>query len=103
MRELVGLAGRREEFDRLGIQVYALSTQPLEKLAPLQEDLGKGVTLLSDEGGVAVSAFGMAERFGLARAGSFLIDREGRVTHRWLAENYRKRPSPDDILAKARD
>lgn len=103
MRELVGLAERKEEFDRLGIAVYALSTQPIEKLASLQEDLGQGVTLLSDEGGVAVAAFGMSERFGLARAGTFLIDRAGQVTHRWLAENYRKRPSSGDILAKARD
>jgi len=103
VRELVGLAERKEDFDRLGIAVYALATQPLEKLVPFQEDLGKGVTLLSDESGVAVAAFGMSERFGLARAGSFLIDREGMVTHRWLAENYRKRPSPDEILAKARD
>ena len=103
MRELVQLAERKEAFDRLGIAVYAIAMQPVEKLAALQEDLGQGVTLLADPEGAAVTAFGMSERFGLARAGTFLLDREGRVTHRWLAENYRKRPSPDDILGKARD
>lgn len=103
MRELVQLAERKDAFDRLGIAVYAISTQPVDKLASLQEDLGTGVTLLSDEGRVAVSAFGMGEKFGLARSGTFLLDREGRVGNRWLAENYRKRPSPDGILAKARD
>ncbi len=103
MRELGELAGRKDAFDRLGIAVYAISTEEREKLASLQEDLDAGVTLLSDPEGVAVAEFGMAERFGLARAGTFLLDREGRVAHRWLAENYRKRPSPDDILRKARE
>lgn len=102
MRELVELAEREDAFDRLGVVVYALSKEPVERLAELQEDLGAGVTLLSDPDGAAVAAFGMDERFGLARAGTFLLDREGRVVHRWLAENYRKRPSADDILEKAR-
>lgn len=103
MRELVELADRKEAFDRLGVAVYAIAQQPVEKLTSLQEDLGQGVTLLSDPEGVAIRAFGMSERFGLARAGSFLLDREGRVSYRWLSENYRKRPDPEEILAKARD
>jgi peroxiredoxin len=102
VRELGELAGRKDAFDRLGIAVYAITTQP-DGLAQLQEDLGAAVTLLHDEDGAAVSAFGMDERFGLARAGIFLLDREARVTHRWLTGNYRKRPSPDEILAKARE
>lgn len=102
MRELGELADRREEFRRLGIVVYAITTQT-SGLDGLQEDLGTAVTLLADPEGVAVAAFGMGERFGLARAGTFLIDRAGRVTHRWLTENYRKRPSADEILARARD
>jgi peroxiredoxin len=101
VRELGELATRKEAFDRLGVAVYAITTQP-DGLGGLQEDLGAAVTLLSDPEGVAVAEFGMAERFGLARAGTFLLDRDGRVVHRWLAENYRKRPSPDDILEKAR-
>lgn len=102
MRELGQLADRKEDFDRLGVAVYAIAAQPVEKLTTLQEDLGAGVTLLSDPDGVAIAAFGMSERFGLARAGSFLLDRNGRVSYRWLAENYRKRVSPDAILEKAR-
>jgi peroxiredoxin len=102
VRELGELAERKEAFDRLGVAVYAISTQP-DGLLGLQEDLGAGVTLLSDPDGVAVRTFGMGERFGLARAGTFLLDREGRVSHRWLAENYRRRPSADEILVKARE
>ena len=102
MRELVQLAERKDAFARLGVAVYAIAAGPAEALKPLQEKLGDGVTLLADPEGKAVTAFGMLERNGLARAATFLLDREGRVSHRWLAENYRKRPQPDDILAKAR-
>jgi peroxiredoxin len=103
VRELVQLAERKDEFARLGVEVYALAPQPAEKLASVQEKLGAAVTLLADPEGHAVVAFGVLEKFGLPRAATFLFDREGRVSHRWLAENYRKRPKPEEILAKARD
>jgi peroxiredoxin len=103
VRELGQLAERKDDFARLGIAVYAIATQGIPDLEPLQQDLGAGVTLLADPEKVAVKEFGMLERFGLARSGAFLIDREGRVSHRWLTGNYRKRPSPDEILAKALD
>jgi peroxiredoxin len=102
VRELVQLAERKDAFDRLGVQVYAIAVQPVEKLSALQERLGAGVTLLADPDGEAARAFGMLERNGLARAATFLVDREGRVSHRWIAENYRKRPGPEEILAVAR-
>ncbi len=101
MRELVQLAERKDEFARLGIAVYAIAAAPAAALAPLQEKLGDGVTLLADPEGKAVDSFGMLEKNGLARAATFLLDREGRVGYRWLAENYRKRPLPEDVLAKA--
>jgi peroxiredoxin len=102
VRELVELADRRDEFARLGVSVYALAPQAAEKLESLQEKLGRGVTLLSDPERAAIRAFGVLDKFGLPRAASFLIGRDGRVSHRWLAENYRRRPSADDVLAKAR-
>jgi len=103
VRELGELADRAESFARLGTRVYAISTREPEDLKGLQEDLGSGVTLLSDPGAVAVSAFGMLDpRFGFARAGTFLLDRQGRVKYVWLTENYRRRPDPDEVLEKAR-
>jgi peroxiredoxin len=102
VRELVQLADRKDDFQRLGTDVFAIAVGPVEKLYDLQERLGDGVTLLADPEGSAVKAFGMHHRFGLARAGTFLIDRGGRVSYRWLTGNYRKRPAPDEILAKAR-
>ena len=102
MRELVQLAEKKDEFARLGVAVYALAPQDVEKLESLQEKLGTGVTLLSDPERKAIRAFGVLDKFGLPRAASFLVDRDGRVSHRWLAENYRRRPSPEEVLARAR-
>jgi peroxiredoxin len=102
VRELVQLAERKDDFSRLGTGVYAIAVEPADELTDLQEELGQGVTLLADPSGHAVRAFGVYDRFDLARAATFLIDRGGRIRYRWLADNYRKRPDPDDVLAKAR-
>jgi peroxiredoxin len=62
------------------------------------------VTLLADPKAAAVSAFGMLdpEPFPpgrvLARAGTVLIDAKGKVVRWWLADNYRERPEPHEIL-----
>lgn len=99
----MGLAERRKVFARFGLRVYALSGDPPETLAELQEELGLAVTLLSDPEGEAIEAFGMRDPTGLphrntARAGTFVIDRRGHVAKRLLATNYRKRPTAKDII-----
>ena len=83
--------------------MYGICSQPVEKLTALQEKLGLGVTLLSDPAGEAIRTFHMTDPKGIpdpnqARAGSFLLDRDGRVLCRWLTTNYRERPSADEIL-----
>lgn len=85
------------------MRVYALSGDRAETLEELQAELGLAVTLLSDPEGEALGAFGMRDPAGVphentARAATFVIDRQGRVSRRWLAANYRKRPSADEIL-----
>jgi peroxiredoxin len=85
------------------MRVYALSGDPPETLRELQAELGLAVTLLSDTAEEAIEAFGMRDPAGIphantARAGTFVIDRKGRVAQRWLAANYRQRPSADEIL-----
>ena len=65
------------------------------------------MTVLSDTRGEAIARFGMTDPKGIpgstvARAGTYLIDRSGRVRQRWLTSNYRKRPDPDAILVKLR-
>ena len=108
MRELVGLAEHEKEFARRGVRVFAISQEEASELEELQERLGTGVTLLSDTDGSAARAFAMSDlgRFRMKeeqmRAGTFYIDRDGRVFDRWLEDNYRNRPDPAEILAALR-
>ena len=107
MRELVGLADRREEFARLGVHVFGLAIDEPGDLTELQERLGEAVTLLADPSGQAVSGFDMIDPDPFpdrvqARAGTFWIDRDGRLRFRWLTDSYRERPKPEEILAKIR-
>lgn len=100
----MGLAEREAAFARLGTRIYGLSLEPAGAMRELQERLGSGVTLLSDPTGEAAEAFGVRDlqpfpARAAARAATFFIDREGRVRRRWIADSYRHRPDPDEILA----
>jgi len=88
---------------RLGAEVYAISADPAERLSDLQESLGAGVTLLSDDGGGALDAFSMVDPSPfpprrVARSGTFLIDPDGRVREALLPGSYRARPDADRIV-----
>ena len=66
--------------------------------------MGSGITLLADPGAATVAAFDLLDSTPFpsrtqARSATLLIDREGRVVRWWIAKTYRKRPSPDAILA----
>lgn len=75
-----------------------------EELAALQAELEPGVVLLADPKAAAVAAFGMLDPDPfppgrvIARAGTVLIDPQGKVARWWLTDNYRERPDPREIL-----
>ena len=107
MRELGELAELSGEFRRLGARLYAIAHQDRDALAELQSDLGDGITLLADPEGKAIVAFGMLDPSPvpprpMARAGVFLISREGVIERRWLPGRYHQRPAPDEILRALR-
>ena len=107
MRELGELAARSGDFRRLGARLYAIAHQDRAALAELQEDLGEGITLLADPEGKAIVAFGMLDPSPvppkpMARAGVFLISREGMIEQRWLPDRYHERADPDEILRALR-
>ena len=91
----------------MGVRVYALSTDPPEKLEGFQEKLGEGVTLLADPAAKATKAWGMLDKTpfpkrGIARAGTFYVDARGVLSSRWLPTHYHSRPDADEILAALR-
>ena len=107
MRELGELAGVSAEFRKLGARIYAIAHQDRETLRELQTDLGPGVTLLADPEGKVIVAFGMLDPSPfpprpMARAGIFLINRDGVIERRWLSDRYHERPDPQEILRALR-
>lgn len=65
--------------------------------------------ILVDRGGKLVDLLGIRHKNAnpvkgqdLPRSASFLIARDGKLIWHTLAQNYRVRPGPDDILAAAK-
>ena len=75
---------------------------------PIVERYGLTFPVLSDAAGDVVRAFGVVHEAGnpidgsdIARPATFLLDRDGRIVWRDLTENWRIRPRPSDLLARA--
>lgn len=85
----------------------ALSVDSPENAAKMRESTEADFDVLSDPEGRMLDAFGVRHSGGgpssgdIAQSASFLIDPEGEVVWRRIAENYRVRPKPAEILEAA--
>lgn len=104
--ELVELHEQREAFEAQGIRVVATSVDPPEELTTMRDASGATFPFLSDPEGVLMDAFdvrhsgGRMDGIDIAQSASFLLDAEGVVRWHRIAENYRLRPHPEEILAE---
>ena len=104
MIELQGLQLSFPEFEKLGVQVVAVSPDPAEKSQSVVDRLGLSFPILSDHELALTSALGL-EHEGAGPAGSTiprpatLIVHDGTIVWRNLTENYRIRPKPEELLA----
>lgn len=70
----------------------------------MRSSAGAEFDFLSDPEGVLLDLFGIRHQGGgpggvdIAQSASFLLDPEGRLVWQRVAENYRVRPRPADIL-----
>lgn len=96
-----------EEFQRAGVQVYAVSVDPPEHNARLKARLGAGYEFLSDARAELLDALDIRQPHRSptgqdnAIPTQYLLDREGTV--RWFhrAETWRIRPHPREALQAA--
>lgn len=103
MRELVELQTKLEEFKKREVQVFAVTIEAPDRVKLMRKVTGAQFEILSDESGKLIDHFGVRHVKGkagrdLAQSASFLLDQEGRVLWQRLAENYRVRPKPEEIL-----
>jgi len=105
--ELVELQGSLAEFQERGIRVVAVSVDPPGDLARMRDSAGAEFPFVSDPEARLIGAFGIRHEKGrydgadLAQSASFLLDDAGRLVWKRVAENYRVRPRPREILEAA--
>ena len=100
----------REELERLGVTLVAISPDTAEAAGEMKERLGLGFPILSDESLAVTDLFGIRHHRGFAVDPSrpmkrplcvpttFLVDAEGIV--RWIDQHpdYRVRSTPERVL-----
>jgi len=104
MIELRGLQLSLPKFQQRGVQIVAVSSDPVDKNRSVVERLGLEFPLLSDSNLELIAALGLKHE-GAGPGGSTitrpatLIVRNASIVWRNLTENYRIRPHPEDVLA----
>lgn len=109
MRELVRLRDRYEEFEKAGVAIVAVTTQPADACRPRVERLRLPFPVVSDEDGLLLERTGLRHEGAgpdgsdLFYATAFLVDRGGVVRWRFAPTRLTERASPDEILRAARE
>ncbi len=99
---------KREEFEKRGIHVAALSFDPVAVLQHFAKRTGVKVTLLSDPQSAVIRSFGVLndsvpkdhQFYGIPNPGDFLIDATGVVKSKFFEEKYVDRYTAGQILVR---
>ena len=95
-----------EAFRSVGIEVFAISSDPVEVLASFAAEQGIKYPLLSDAGSEVIRQFGILntlispeeDRFGIAYPGVYVTDEQGTVVEKMFHREYAVRESVAGIL-----
>lgn len=88
-----------DAFKRRGIEPVAISVDPPATSAELAKKLGLAFPLLSDESRSTIRAFGVEDvENGISWPAIFVVDKRGKIVWRSLAQTYKIRALPADIL-----
>lgn len=99
------------DFDAAGIRVYALSYDEADALADFRNAHGITYTLLSDPDSKVIRAYGILNTlidpedhpwFGIPYPGTYVIDSQGAVTHKFFDSNLAVRAGPEQLLRAVR-
>ena len=99
-----GLQSAKDELDELNVVVLGISADPPEKLASISKNYQ--FTLVGDPELKVIDQFGLrhkdASPYGgdIARPAVILLSPEGEVLFTLLTDNWRVRPTANDILTK---
>lgn len=107
--ELCTFRDRLGPLAEAGGTVLGISTDLPWALAEFRDQQSLQFPLVADNDGSVCDAYGVRENFdglgiaGVARRAVFVVDREGTITYRWLAENPGKEPDYEAVEAAVAD
>ena len=96
-----------KKIEEAGIQVVAVSYDPVDVLAKFAEKKQITFALLSDPESQVIKSYEVLNKdakgktAGIPYPGTFLIDREGVIRAKLFHEGYKERHSTDDLLKAA--
>ncbi len=95
------------QFEAAGVRVYALSYDEADALRDFRDAHGITYTLLSDPDSEVIRSFGILNTliaeddhpwYGIPYPGTYLIDAEGQITHKFFDSNLAVRAGPEQLL-----
>jgi hypothetical protein len=101
-----------DTFRAAGVRLYALSYDEPDALADYATAQDVTFTMLSDPDSKVIESFGILNAlippedhpwYGIPFPGTFVIDGEGAITHKFFEHNFAVRPGPEQLLAAALD
>ncbi len=97
-----------KKFEAEGIQIVAISYDPVEVLSGFADKRQITFPLLSDPGSKTIEAYGILNKEatsgrakGVPYPGTFLVDKEGVVRAKLFLEGYRERHPTEELLKAA--
>lgn len=103
--ELVELQENREAFATRGVDLVATAIDPPADLTTMRKGAGASFPFLSDPEGQLMDLLDVRHAGGgptgndIPQSANFLIAPDGTVLWKHLADNYRERLKPEDVLA----
>jgi len=93
-----------DRFETEGVELAAVSVDPVENNRAMVEKLVLPFPLLSDPDGLAIKEWGvwMDGDGGIARPSIFAIRKGGAVTWSYVGVDYADRPTDDELFAALR-
>jgi AhpC/TSA family/Thiol:disulfide interchange protein DsbD, N-terminal len=104
----VQLDRKRQQFEKRGIKIAAVSFDPVAVLQNFAQRTGVKLTLLSDPQSKVIRAFGILndsipkdhQFYGIPYPGDYLIDQNGVVQSKFFEEKYADRYTAGEILVR---
>jgi peroxiredoxin len=106
--EMLGLQSHFDDFRDAGATLFGISADSPFSQGAFREEHGLEFDLVSDMDGDTIEAYGLTMDIpdlglhGIANRAVFVLDEEGTVTYRWIADDPTNEPDYDAVLDAVR-